>query len=240
MKIRFTPIAVAATFLALANLALAQEDVIRKNLAERLSQFQSIDEVTPAPLKGLYEVRINGTDIFYTDANGDFLIEGAVYDTRQQRNLTQDRIDKLTAVDFKQLQWQNSFKIVRGDGKRQVAMFVDPNCGYCKRMERDILSVNNITIHVFLFPILSQDSVEKSKVFWCAKDKGKTWQDWMVRNVNPSNPVNCDTTVLERNLEFGHKYHINGTPTLIFTNNTRIASALTAQQLEEQLHKAKN
>ncbi len=132
--------------------------------------MDKIDEVRPTPMKGLYEVRI-GTDLFYTDAKGNYVIQGELIDTKARRNLTEDRIAKLTAVDFSALPLKDAFTIVRGDGKRKVAVFEDPNCGYCKRFERDLQNVDNVTVYLFLYPILSPDSAEKSRNIWCAKDK---------------------------------------------------------------------
>ncbi len=129
-----------------------------------------IDEVRPTAMHGLYEVRM-GTDVFYTDAKGNYVIQGELIDTKARRNLTEDRINKLTAVDFSQLPLKDAFTIVRGDGKRKVAVFEDPNCGYCKRFERDLQNVDNITVYLFLYPILSPDSAEKSRNVWCAKDR---------------------------------------------------------------------
>ncbi|MBN9409552.1 MAG: DsbC family protein [Burkholderiales bacterium] len=216
--------------------ALANEAVIRKNLAERLPRMPSIDEVTPAPMPGLFEVRVNGSEIFYTDAQGNFLIQGSLIDTKEQRDLTEERIAKLTAVDFASLPMKDAFTIVRGNGKRKLAVFEDPNCGYCKRFERDLQKVDNVTIHMFLYPILGQDSVEKSRAIWCAKDKGRVWQDYMVREAAiPPVSGACDPAALQRNVEFGRKYKITGTPTLIFSDGTRIPGAISATQVEAQL-----
>ena len=228
------------TLATLAGHALPQEATIRKNIAERIPQLQAIDEVSKSVVPGLFEVRVNGSDIYYTDAEGNYLIQGNVIDTKQRRNLTEERIDKLTAVAFDALPLKDAFTIVRGNGKRKLAVFEDPNCGYCKRFERDLQKVDNVTIHMFLYPILSADSTEKSKVIWCAKDKGKSWQDWMVRDVQLSGAKSCDTAALERNIEFGHKYKISGTPTLIFSDNTRVPGAIDTKQIEQRLADAKN
>ncbi len=217
--------------------AFAQEATIRKNLAERIPQLQKIDEISKSPMPGLYEVRVNGTDIFYTDAEGNFLIQGALIDTRQRRNLTEERVEKLTAVDFDALPLKDAFTIVRGNGKRKVAVFEDPNCGYCKRFERDLQKVDNITIHLFLYPILSPDSADKSRNIWCAKDKAKAWTDWMLRDQQPA-AASCDTAALNRNLEFGKKHKITGTPTLIFADGARVPGAINAQQVEKFLAEA--
>ena len=184
-------------------------------------------------MPGLYEVRI-GTDLFYTDAKGNYLIQGELFDTKARRNLTEDRITKLTAVDFAALPLKDAFTIVRGDGKRKLAVFEDPNCGYCKRFERDLQNVDNITIYLFLYPILSPDSAEKSRNIWCAKDRVAAWQDYMVRDKTPA-PAACDTSALQRNLAFGKKYKITGTPTLIFTNGARVPGAIGAQDVEKRL-----
>ena len=217
--------------------ALAQEAVIRKNLAERLPALSKIDEVSKTPMNGLYELRVNDSDIFYTDAEGNFLIQGNLIDTRAKRNLTEERVEKLSAIDFDALPLKDAFTQVRGNGKRKLAVFEDPNCGYCKRFERDLQKVNDVTIHTFLIPILSADSVEKSKNIWCAKDKNKAWLDWMVRD-QPAAKASCDTSALDRNLAFSKKYKITGTPTVFFADGSRVPGAISAQQIENQLGSA--
>ena len=227
------PSLLAAAALTLSLSATGQESAIRKSLAERIPQFEKIDEIQATAMPGLYEVRI-GTDLFYTDAKGNYLIQGELFDTKARRNLTEDRITKLTAVDFAALPLKDAFTIVRGDGKRKLAVFEDPNCGYCKRFERDLQNVDNVTIYLFLYPILSPDSVEKSRNIWCAKDRVAAWQDYMVRDKTPA-PAACDTSALQRNLAFGKKYKITGTPTLIFPNGSRVPGAIGAQDVEKRL-----
>ena len=230
----------AALTLSLAVAALAQDAVIRKNLAERIPQFKTIDEVSKSPLPGLFEVRINGTDIFYTDAEGNFLIQGSMIDTRQRRNLTEERVAKLSAVSLDALPTKDAFTMVRGNGKRKLAIFEDPNCGYCKRLERDLEKIDNVTIHMFLYPILGADSVEKSKNIWCAKDRAKAWTDWMMREKVPAATVTpaCDVAAITRNVELGRKHKINGTPTLFFADGSRVPGAISAADLEKYLGNA--
>lgn len=235
----FSKAAAAVALALLATAALAQEATIRKNLAERIPQMQKIDEITKSPMPGLFEVRINGTDILYTDAEGNFLIQGSLIDTKARRNLTEERIDKLTAVDFDALPLKDAFTIVRGNGKRKFAVFEDPNCGYCKRFERDLQKVDNVTVYMFLYPILSPDSTEKSKNIWCAKDKARAWNDWMVKDQSPA-AANCDSAALARNIEFGKKHKITGTPTLLFADGSRVPGAINAQQLEKILSETRN
>ena len=220
--------------------ALAQEAAIRKALTERIPQLSKIDEVTKSAMPGLYEVRV-GTDILYSDAEGNFLVQGELIDTKTRRNLTEERIEKLTAIDFNALPVKDAFTIVRGTGKRKMAVFEDPNCGYCKRFERDLSAVKDVTIHMFLLPILSPDSTEKSKGVWCAKDRAKTWQDYMVRDVAvPSNKNDkCDTTALTRNTDFARKHKITGTPTVFFVDGSRVPGAINTAQIEKLLDEAK-
>ena len=230
---------VAATLLAMGlNAAFAQEAAIRKNLTERLPTLPKIDEINKTPMAGLYEVRVNGSDIFYTDAEGNFLIQGNLIDTKVKRNLTEERIDKLNAVAFEALPLKDAFTVVRGNGKRKMAVFEDPNCGYCKRFERDIQKVTDVTIYMFLYPILSADSTEKSKNIWCAKNKAKVWHDLMLRD-QPVPNASCDTSAIDRNIEFGKKYRITGTPTLIFADGSGVPGAISAQQVEKYLTDAK-
>ncbi len=236
MKLSRTLLAGALALFTLA--ASAQEAAIRKNLAERLPQLPRIDEVSKTPVPGLYEIRVNENDIYYTDAQGNYLIQGSIIDVRQRRNLTEERVDKLTAISFDSLPLKDAFTVVRGNGQRKVAVFADPNCGYCKRFERDLGKIDNVTVHTFLYPILSQDSTEKSKNIWCAKDKGKSWQDWMFDDQVPA-AASCDTSALTRNLALGRKHKITGTPTLIFADGTRVPGALNTQQIEKLLAAAR-
>ena len=226
------------SLLGLGLSAAAQEATIRKNLAERIPQLQAIDEVSKSPMAGLYEVRVNGTEIYYTDAEANFLVQGSLIDTKQRRNLTEERVDKLTAINFEALPFKDAFTIVRGNGKRRLAVFQDPNCGYCKRFERDLQKLNHVTIHMFLYPILSADSNEKSKHIWCAKDRVKAWQDWMVRDQTPA-AANCDTSAIARNIDIGRKFKISGTPTLVFVDGSRVPGAISMAEVEKHLSEGK-
>jgi len=233
---RLTTTLLACTLLA-TTAAMAQEAAIRKNLAERLPQLEKIEEVSKTPMDGLYEVRVNGADIYYTDAQGNFLLQGNLIDTKQRRNLTEERVDKLTAVAFDTLPVKDAFTIVRGNGKRKLAVFEDPNCGYCKRFEENLKTVDNITIHMFLYPVLGPKSLETSKNIWCAKDRVKSWQDWMLKNVEPAS-AKCDTQAIDRNVALGKAHRITGTPTLIFADGSRVPGAIGADQVEQRLTQA--
>jgi thiol:disulfide interchange protein DsbC len=239
--IKFAIKTLAAYAITAASFAVfADEPAIRKNLAERLPGLPKIEEVSKAPMPGLYEVRLNGTEIFYTDADGNFLIQGNLIDTKAKRNLTEERIAKLTEIDFDSLPLKDAFTIVRGNGKRKVAVFEDPNCGYCKRFEKDLQSVNNVTVYMFLYPILGPSSTERSKNLWCAKDRAKAWTDWMVKDTDASAAAaSCDSTALARNVEFGKKHRITGTPTLIFADGNRVPGAIAAAQVEKFLAEVK-
>ena len=229
-----------ALCLALASLfglgtALADEAVIRKALAERLPNFPKIDEVTKTPIPGIFEVRV-GSDLFYADEAGNHLIQGAIIDTRTRTDLTQARIDKLTAVDFATLPLKDAMLIKQGTGARKLVVFADPNCGYCKRIERDLLTLKDVSIYTFLYPILGPDSSLKSKDIWCAKEPGKAWRNWMVDGQMPAKATpSCDTTVLERNVALGQKYKVQGTPAVVFEDGTRAPGAIPAAQIEQRI-----
>lgn len=221
--------------------AFADEALIRKNMAQRIPQLKAIDEVNKTAIPGIFEIRVNGTDIFYTDAQANYLIQGNLIDTRQRKNLTEERVEKLTAIKFDALPLKDAFTIVRGNGQRKLAVFEDPNCGYCKRFEKDLQKVDNVTIYMFLYPILGADSGEKSKAIWCSKDRGQAWLDWMTRDQPaPAAATMCDTTALTRNVELGRTYKITGTPTLIFSNGTRVPGAIDAPQIEKMLSESKS
>ena len=211
------------------------EATIRKAIQETQPQWPAIDEINKTPMAGLYEVRIGGTQIFYTDEQGRYIIqEGQLIDMKGKRNLTEERMGKLLAVGFDSLPFKDSFTVVRGNGKRQLAIFTDPNCTYCKRMERDFAKMDNLTIHVFLYPVLSPSSTDKAKLVWCAKDRGKAWLDLMLRDQLPFGS-NCDTSAIQRNLAFGEKHRIQGTPTMFLADGTRLPGAMEGAQLDKML-----
>jgi len=239
-------IATCAVFITASNafpqanapLTAAQESALRKTLAERLPNLPKIEEISRTAMPGLFELRLSGLEIVYTDSEGHYLIQGNLIDTRSRRNLTEERIEKLSALDFSALPLKDAITITRGNGKRKIAVFEDPNCGYCKRFERDLQRLDNITIYMFLYPILGPDSTAKSQNIWCSKDKSKAFLDWMIRDVPPAS-ANCDASALNRNVELGKKHRITGTPTLIFSDNTRVPGAISAAQVEKFLSEVK-
>ena len=231
--------AVLATALAVFSWsALADEAAIRKNLGDRIPQLKAIDEVSKTPVPGLFEIRVNGTDIFYTDATGNYLVQGNLIDTKQKRNLTEERNDKLSAIPFDSLPVKFAFTQVKGNGKRKLVVFADPNCGYCKRFERDLQKIDNVTIYHLMYPVLGEDSKVKSRNIACAKDRAKTWNDWMLQGIAPP-AVACDTHNIDAIVEFGKKNRINGTPTLFAADGTRVPGAIEAAQIESMLNAVK-
>ena len=217
---------------------LAQDANLKKTLAERLPSLPKIEEISKTPMPGVFEVRVQGNELFYTDAKGDFLIQGALIDTKQKRNLTEERNDKLSAVSFDSIPTKFAFTQVKGNGKRKLVVFVDPNCGYCKRFEKDLQKIDNVTIYHMLYPVLGEDSKVKSRNIACAKDRAKTWNDWMLQGITPP-AATCDNHNIEAIVEFGKKNRINGTPTLFVADGTRVPGAIDAAQVETLLNSVK-
>ena len=228
--------ALALTLIAtLAHAAVAQEAVIRKNLAERLPDFPKIEEITKTAIPGVYELRV-GTEILYTDERGDYLIEGTLIETKTRTNVTAARIDKLTAIDFATLPLKDAIVVKQGTGARKLVVFADPNCGYCKKFEADLQQVKDVTVYTFLIPILGGDSPEKSRNLWCSKDNGTAWRDWMIYGTAPMRSIGaCDTSALARNVALSKKYRVNGTPALVFEDGKRVPGAMAPDQVEKQL-----
>ena len=236
MKLLRTLLLAALAALSLG--ALAQEAAIRKNLVERLPNLPNIEEVTKTPVPGIWEVRLAGNRLLYSDASGNYIFQGALIDARNRVNLTEARIGQLTAIDFKDLPLKDAFKLVKGKGTRQMAVFEDPNCSYCKRLHRELAKIDDVTIHVFLIPVLGDDSVEKTQRIWCAKDKSKTYAGWMLNN-QPPEPASCDIAAIERNSKLASEHGISGTPTLFFTNDKRVPGFITADRIEAMLKEAR-
>ena len=235
---QFFPTLAGAVLLACVVSVAAQEAAIRKNLPERLPNLPKIDEVTKTPIPGLWEVRI-GSELLYTDDNGQYLIQGEVIDLRAKANLTQQRLDKLSAFDFSKLPLKDAIAIKQGKGTRKMAVFVDPNCGYCKRFERDVANLKDVTVYIYLYPILGADSQTKSRDIWCARDPAKAWREWMLENKPPSSaPAKCDFAAIERNVELGRKHRVSGTPATVFEDDSRLPGAVPGEQLDKQLGQA--
>jgi thiol:disulfide interchange protein DsbC len=224
----------------LAGAATAQEAAIRKNLALRLPQIgNKIDEVNKTPIPGLYELRI-GTDVLYSDAEGNHLIQGSLFDTRSKTDLTEERIAKLTAIDPKTLPLKDALMVKQGNGQRQLVVFADPHCGYCKQLERDLVKLKDVTIYTFLYPILGPRSDEDARAIWCTKDAQTTWRDWMIDGKPAPRRMgtSCDVSAIDRNTAFGRKHKVTATPALLFIDGKRVAGALTAADIEKRLTEA--
>ena len=221
----------------LAFAALANEVEIKKGMESRLGA--KVDSVTKAGYLGLYEVYADG-NIFYTDEKMTAVIaNGQMFDTKNMRNVTEERMRKLTAIKFSDLPLDRAIKQVRGDGKRVVATFEDPNCGYCKRLAKDLQKLDNVTVYTFLYPILSEDSLRKSKQIWCATDRAKAWNEAMVEGKTLSGKETCDTTAISKNVEFGQSLKISGTPTIFFADGERFPGAMPLASIEKKLNSIK-
>jgi len=210
------------------------EATIKKNVEPRLGGAK-IESVKETPYAGLYELRVAG-DILYTDKKGEYLVIGHVYDAKTTRDLTRERIDEINKIKFSDLPLESAIKQVKGDGKRVIAVFEDPNCGYCKRLRQTTLkNVDNVTIYTFMYNILSDDSFVKSKNIWCAPNRSKAWDDWMINGkAAPAAAENCETPN-DKVLALGQKLKITGTPAIFFADGTRIPGAIDQKTLEAKL-----
>lgn len=226
------------TLLLLASasgIAGASEATVKAALQKKYPQVP-VDTVTRTPLTGIYEVYSNG-QLIYTDEKVDYLfINGSMVDVARKVNLTEERMNRLTAIKFDQLPLNLAFKKVKGKGERKLAIFSDPDCPFCKRIEGELTKVDNVTIYTFLFPIagLHPEATERAKRIWCSADKVKAWDDLMQRGVMPVAAPTCENPV-DRLVEFGNRNRINGTPTMFFADGMRVAGAIPAEQIEQRL-----
>ncbi|HXE38272.1 MAG TPA: DsbC family protein [Azonexus sp.] len=212
--------------------ATADEADVKKAMEAKLGA--KVDSVTKAGYLGLYEVFSDG-NIMYTDEKATAFIVGPLIDGKTMKNVTEERMRKLTAIKFGDLPLERAIKQVRGDGKRVLATFEDPNCGYCKRLAKELQKLENVTIYTFLYPILSEDSVRKSKQIWCSADRARAWNDWMVDGKAPASKEDCDTSAVGKNQEFGRKLNISGTPTMFFGDGERVPGAIPLARIEQKL-----
>lgn len=239
IAMRIAAAAALAAAVALGCTAHADQttDKLKSTLQARLPEVQ-IKSISKAPIAGLYEVNL-GSQMIYTDASGDYAIAGDLVDTKTRSNLSEAHLAELNKVDFASLPLDRAVKVVKGNGSRRMAVFSDPNCPYCKQLESTLKSIDNVTVYTFLYPVLSADSVTKSKAIWCSADRAKTWEAWMVDHRPPASPAsNCDTSVLDKNLALGHGLNVTGTPTIILTDGRRLPGAVSANELKGALGSA--
>jgi len=226
-------LAIAALALTFSVSAMAGEAEIRKAIVDFVGQ-DAIESVTRTKYGNLYEVVLDNGDLVYTDDKGSFLIDGQLIDLKRKANITRERLNVINRVNIKDLPLDQAIKTVRGNGKRTLVTFEDPNCGYCKRFVTEAAQLKDVTIYTFLYPILSPDSSEKSKAIWCSKDRSAAWQSWMVEG-KPAKAEECSDP-LAKNLELGHKLRINGTPTLFLADGSRIGGFKPRAELEEAMN----
>ena len=219
----------------IAGTAFADEASIKKAV-EAIFPGAKVDSVKKTTYLGLYEVRAGG-ELIYTDEKVTYIITGDIIEAKTKKNLTQERINKLSQINFADLPLDLAVKQVRGSGKRVIATFEDPNCGYCKKLAKDMQSMNDVTIYTFLYPILSPDSTEKSKAIWCSADRVKAWNDWMVNGVSPTGKTDCNAPI-EKVVEIGQRLNIRGTPTIFLSNGSRLPGAVPLARLEQEMASA--
>lgn len=231
-------IAFIGASLICAGLAHAQpEQQIKTEIQKKLGANAKVKSVSPAPVSGLYEVLV-GNDIFYTDTSGKYLIQGEIIELASGKNITEQRQADLNRIKWSDLTPANAIKNVRGNGSRQLAVFSDPNCGYCKRLEKSLQQLDNVTIYTYLIPILSPDSAQKSKQIWCSADPYKAYMDWMINGITPSGKADCSTP-LDKNMAFAKTYGVTGTPTLFFTDGSRFPGAVQITDIEKKFNSLK-
>ena len=220
-----------------ANVAGADEATIRKAFQAKLPKM-TIESIGKTPFPGLFEVVLDG-QIFYTDEKASYFFSGNLVDIRgqQPKNLTQDATNRLAAAVLAK-STDLAIKRVRGSGKRVIYTFEDPNCGYCKELQKELVKLNDVTIYTFLWPILSQDSIDKSKSIWCARDRAKAWDDFMLKGVTPTGKRDCDTPI-DKNARLAQRFGLRGTPGMYLTNGEQIGGYMAADKIEAALTAAR-
>jgi thiol:disulfide interchange protein DsbC len=220
-----------------AAFAFADEATIRKVVEAKFGV--RVEGVRPAPIAGLFEVRFRsreGYRVVYSDAEARMIVVGSIYDTEKDRNLTEERVRKLSAIDFRKLPLDLAVKIRRGNGKRTLAMFSDPYCPACRQFEQTLREIDDITVHVFMYPVIRPERIDHSKSVWCSADRAKAWLDLAASETPkvPSASPNCVNAV-DQVLALGRSLGVSATPTLFFANGERMSGGLPAEQLESLL-----
>lgn len=216
--------------------AHADEASIRKNLAERYPNAPKIISVNPTPLPGIFEVYTDNR-LLYTDANADYLMMGTLVDTRARVNLSQQRLLELKAVKFDSLPFEHAFTLVKGKGERRIAVFSDPDCPFCRELEKELVKLDNLTVHLFLMPLadLHPQAVGIAEAVWCAEDRAQAWRAYMLDGVKPKAGKTC-ASPLKDIAKLAAEMNINGTPAIILPNGRILPGAVSSAQLEALLN----
>lgn len=229
---------VAALVLFAVRPACASENDVKKAIEPVLEQMfgtkLKVEGVRKTGALNLYEVQAGG-ELLYTDEKATHLFMGNIIDVKAKKDLTEERKQQLSQIKFSDLPLDLAVKQVRGNGRRVLATFEDPNCTYCKKLAKELQGIGDVTIYTFLYPILSPDSSEKAKNLWCAGDRAKAWNDFMLDGKVPA-AANCDHPT-SKVVAFGQKLNIRGTPTLFFADGTRVPGYMPAAVLEKALDK---
>ena len=226
--------------LALAPTAVADEGAVRRMIQSRLGAGDRIESVLRMPGSGLYEVVIRdaeGARVYYADERATVVVVGQLYDATTGRNLTEERVRRLNAVNWNSLPFEWAVTTTRGSGRRKIAVFSDPNCPYCKRFEKDLAKLDDITVHIFLYPVIKPESVTQTKSVWCSKDRAKAWNDLMLRDIQPTAAPDCETPI-EKLVELGRRLGANSTPTWFLENGERYSGAMALEQVRALLDAA--
>ena len=232
-----TRLLVATALLAVTCTAAADEAAVRRMVQEQMRRGGTIESVQKTPWGDLYEVVVRGRDgalIYYVDSRASVIITGSVIDAKSGRNLTEERQRRLDAVKWESLPLQWAITTVRGSGRRKIAVLSDPNCPYCKRLEEGLATLDDITVHILPYAILSPASVRQAKAVWCSKDRAKAWDDLMFRRIEPRAAPDCDTPV-EKLVEFGRRIGATATPTWFLESGERYSGALPLDEVRRLL-----
>ena len=236
-KLFSTFVLISLLGLCVGTIQAQSDQQIRSDLQKKVGSSTKIKSVSPSPIPGIYEVLV-GNEIFYTDANSKYLIQGEIIEIATGKNITEQKQADLNRIKWSELNTSNALKVVRGNGSRQLAVFSDPNCGYCKRLDKSLQQLDNVTIYTYLIPILSPDSAQKSKQIWCSADPQKAYVDWMINGIAPSGKGDC-ATPLDKNMAFAKTYGITGTPTIFFTDGSRFPGAVQITDIEKKFSSLK-
>lgn len=219
-------------------LAGPQLNQLRQRLAKNMPELPPVESASTTPVPGIIEIHLD-KQVFYVDPKAEYLIKGQIVETRTKRNLTEESESELSKTDFSALPVSKDAVVWRnGNGKRKLVVFADPNCGYCKRLEKELQQVKDITVYTFIVSILGDDSRVKATNILCVKDRTQAWRDWMLNGVEPSRAFGMCSNPLQRNNALAHNLHIEGTPAMVFEDGTILPSAVPAAIIEQRLNRA--
>lgn len=235
------PLILAALFACLLAASAYAEVVEEKRTGiveekiRSLSPNATIIAVSETPIDGLLQVQVNSEIVYVTD-DGKYLLQGPIMEIDTRINITDQAKSGIRLGLLAELNPDEQISFSPVDPKYELLVFTDIDCGYCRKLHKQISEYNDagIAIHYLAFPRagIGSASYDKFVSVWCADDQKKALT--LAKNGDDPEPQNCPNPIADQ-YELGREIGVTGTPALVTTDGTLIPGYVPPQQLRKRL-----